>query len=197
MRGRSVVKQLALALAIAAPTAGSAGWIGGVFVVKGVRCDVTATGIGSIKQTPQAISCEIAPPAAGQGIVGMALCENQGGNQPPGLFPASIGAFFATAPINQGNVLKNGKAFVPVTTMPSSDQLLALVYACPNPNFTVVDFVPCAFVATVKLLDATTGAVLNSASYDCTLPADQCMGLQIDKTTGLPVSVPYTCTLTP
>src|SRR5512138_2264166 len=145
MRGWSVVKQLALVIAIVAPTAGSAGWIGGVFVVKGVRCDVTATGVGSVKQTPQAISCEINPPATATGstMVGMALCENQGGNQPPGLFPASLGTFFATAPVNQSNVLKNGKAFVPVTTIPTVDQLQSLNWVCPNSNFTVVDFVPC------------------------------------------------------
>jgi hypothetical protein len=189
------MRGLAVACALAAPTLGSAGWIGGVYYVKGVECDVTATGIGSIKQTPQSMSCAISPPATDTRIVGLALCENPGGNHPPGLQPAAIDSFATTEQLDQKNVDRNGKAFKILTAMPTADQLAALITACPNTNYVVTDFVPCGFQTTVNLIDDTTGAILQTESYSCSL--DSCLTLGWDKTTQMPEKRQYTCTPLP
>lgn len=194
MHGRMIVKLIALAGLLAAPALASAGfWVLGVYYTKGVMCDLTAGGLGNAQGSTDALTCEIGPPATQGAIVGLVECQNPGGNNPPGLFPASVSNFATLAPIQPWDITKNGKVSKRLVADASS-QYPELVVACPNPNYTVVDFVPCAFTVTSSVVDTSTSppTVLGAVTYDCAL--DSCLSLQVDKKTGLPQQTPYTCT---
>lgn len=199
MRGSIVVRTLVVASMLAAPSLSDAGyWLNGRYYTKGVECDVTAGGLGNVLRSPEteALMCAIEPPPSAGQIVGLALCENRGGNEPPGLFPAAVHAFSTMAPIDPARIAKNGKTYLPLYAVPT-EQYADLGWACPNRNFTVVDFVPCAFTAVISVVDAsvTPPAILGAETYDCVL--DACLTLVIDRATGLPEKREYTCTKRP
>ncbi len=199
MRGRMVVRLVALAVIVASPSLAGAGyWLNGRYYTKGVECDVTAGGLGNVLRSPEteALMCSIQPPPGDGRIVGLALCENHGGNDPPGLFPASVYAFGAMTTIDPARIAKNGKYFQPLYAVPT-EQYAALAEACPNRNFVVVDFVPCAFTAVISIVDAsvTPPATIAYETYDCAI--DACLTLTFDEATGLPEKREYTCTKRP
>jgi hypothetical protein len=191
-----IVCSLLVAFAVALPSGAKAGyWFNGYYFTKGVECDVTAGGLGNVSRNPVWLGCEINPPPGTTTISGLAVCENPGGNQPPGLLPAQVSVSFGTvAQVDPNQVMKNGKAFVVLVTLVPGDVLTQLVSACPNSNYTVTDFVPCSFSSQLTLTDST-GTTMTE-TYSCTLGTlDQCYSLGFDKKTGLPQKVQYTCTL--
>ena len=193
---RVTISLLGISVIVMLVTEAAAGGIGGTAFTKGVECDITAFGVGNVKKDPKSVGCDIFPTDTSQTITGLAVCENIGGNKPPGLELAEFsGSFGDLAPINPADVDKNGKAFKVVVANLDTDELAALKSACPSDNFTVTDFVPCGpFKITFDLRDETTGDVLATETLSCQL---QPCTLGFDKKTGLPERKQYTCNPVP
>ena len=75
------------------------------------------------------------------------------------------------------NVDKNGNAYLTVIAKPGTGLLQALddAGACPNPNWSAIDAVPCTMTLRDVQLDYA-GCVTADAFYDCALPQCETLG---------------------
>lgn len=155
-----------------------------------VECEVLATGLGNVRKldTSTAMTCSVEPPQGSARIDGLALCENLGGNVPPGLQPASIELSYEDAAlVDLDLVTKNGSALVSLSAVPPGEvlDLLRQAGTCPNTTgFSVTDFVPCEMTVVVKTTKVLTDGTSMEASraYACRL--ESCHTLAYDKAAG-------------
>jgi len=142
-----------------------------------IVCDIEATGIGSMKQSPKGLTCQLAPLPGETGQAGLVVCGNPGKklNTSPGIQVAIFeGSFDEFEPIDPRNCDRNGKCNQVLHAELTGPQLGTLNSACPNQtNWSALDFVPCTTTASVEVfgLDCTGATVvLAQATYECTLP---------------------------
>ena len=161
-----------------------------------IECGIGATGIGNVINDPVALGCE-ATVINQPWVVG---CGNPGSKDlmAPGVnlvyFTASLeAAQFLT----QGDVDRNGRAYLNIFAIPDSELLQAIEAAdpdiCPNPNWSVMDAVPCAINSLKDVQLDVDGCITSDAFYSCTLP--NCNTLGIDKKTKRFERRQYDCTL--
>ena len=149
-----------------------------------VDVDVVATQIGNVNKVPVFIGLEVSGIKDAEGnnvpVPWVVACGNPGKKtwMAPGinlvLFDQDLGA--ETTALSAREVDKNGVARLPVGVIASEvlKGILTLAGACPNPNWQVIDAVPCQMNAKLQEIfkDLATGVCyLESETYfdNCTL----------------------------
>ena len=158
-----------------------------------VECDLNADQIGSLKDKPE-LSCTVTPSTSVGLQGGLLTCGNPGANRKtsPGVQvvsvpPASAPPFFGKSTGIQKQDIQNGVASVTIITSPDLSRLNSF---CPNPNWVVLDYVPCQ--ASIEAKQSDTVGPIDTKTFSCTLPS--CSTLGFDPVTGKFDRRQYDCT---
>lgn len=158
-----------------------------------VECDLNADQVGSLKDNPE-LSCTVTPSTLAGSQGGLLTCGNPGANRKtsPGIQvvsvpPSSAPPFFGKNTGIRKQDIQNGVAYVTVTTSPDLSQFISF---CPNPNWIVLDYVPCQ--ASIEAKQSDTVGPIDTKTFSCTLP--NCSTLGFDPVTGEFERRQYQCT---
>ncbi len=162
-----------------------------------IECGIVATGVGNVLNEPVYLGCEASATIDKQWVVG---CGNPGKKtlMSPGVNTVYFdGGLQGVLQLLPTQIDKNGRATVSVFAEPDPAMLAAIEAAnpsiCPNPNWSVIDAVPCDMQLRDVQLDANN-CITADAYFDCYLP--DCSTLGIDSQTKTFERRQYTCNQT-